>query len=229
MSIWYEVEEALEAIIDDYIRVNHLISLFQDDKARLKGLKKMGLQNGVVLELGSGPGNFTKMLDSVVDGQIICLDYSRKMIAHARKGEFKDRSHHIRGIFERLPIRSSSTKCVTASYALRDSKDKPTMYEEIGRILKNKGSLTIIDIGKPDNPIIQQVFSLYIKYIVPLIAGLATRHGYKNPWSILFQTYQLLPINKDLQRLIENLVGPTESNKMALGGLIILSAMKKAR
>ena len=58
MTVWHEVENALEAIIQDYTRVNHLISLFQDDKARHTGLKKAGHQTGTALELGSGPGNY---------------------------------------------------------------------------------------------------------------------------------------------------------------------------
>ena len=97
MTVWHEVEDALEAIIQDYTRVNHLISLFQDDKARLAGLRKTGHQTGTALELGSGPGNFTNMLKPRVDGQIVCLDYSDKMIAHAKKDQNGNRVHHIRG------------------------------------------------------------------------------------------------------------------------------------
>jgi len=157
MTVWHEVEDALEAIIQDYIRVNHLISLFQDDKARHTGLKKAGHQTGTALELGSGPGNFTRMLKPIVDGQIVCLDYSDKMIAHAIKSRNGVRVHHIRGIFERLPIRTGSITLTGAAYALRDSTDKPRTYSEIGRALKPGGRLIVIDIGKPDNQLIRGV------------------------------------------------------------------------
>jgi len=226
MTVWYEMEEALEAIIQDYTRVNHLISLFQDDKARLAGLRKADHQKGTALELGSGPGNFTRMLKPRVDGQIVCLDYSDKMIAHATKSRNGNRVHHIRGIFERLPIRTGSITLTGAAYALRDSTDKPRTYSEIGKALKTGGKLIVIDIGKPDNPIIRGVFSLYMRHIVPIIAGLATKYGHRNPWSILYQTYELLPPNKDLQHLIETKIGPTETFELALGGLIVASTEK---
>lgn len=226
MTVWHEVEDALEAIIQDYIRVNHLISLFQDDKARHTGLRKAGHQTGTALELGSGPGNFTRMLKNTVDGQIVCLDYSNKMIAHALKSRNGNRTHHIRGIFERLPIRTGSITLTSAAYALRDSTDKPRTYSEIGRALKPGGKLIVIDIGKPDNPIIRGIFSLYMRYIVPIIAGLTTKYGHRNPWSILYQTYKLLPPNKDLQHLIETKIGPVETNELVLGGLIVASADK---
>jgi demethylmenaquinone methyltransferase/2-methoxy-6-polyprenyl-1,4-benzoquinol methylase len=226
MTVWNDVEEALEAIIQDYTRVNHLISLFQDDKARLAGLRKVGNQTGTVLELGSGPGNFTRMLEPRVDGQIICLDYSDKMIAHSKKSRNGNRVHHIRGIFERLPIRTGSITLTGAAYALRDSTDKPRTYSEIGKILKQGGKLIVIDIGKPDNQLIRGVFSIYIRHIVPIIAGLATKYGLRNPWRILYQTYELLPPNKDLLHLIETKIGSAETTEMALGGLIVLSADK---
>jgi len=226
MTVWHEVEDALEAIIQDYIRVNHLISFNQDDKARLTGIRKAGRQTGTALELGSGPGNYTQMLKPIVDGQIVCLDYSDKMIAHAKKREHGDRPHYIRAIFERLPIRADTITLATAAYALRDSTDKPTTYSEIGRILKPGGRLVVIDIGKPDNPLIQGVLSIYIRHIVPIIAGLATEHGRVNPWSILHKTFQLLPPNKELRQLIEEKVGPTEIAEPSLGGLIVASADK---
>jgi demethylmenaquinone methyltransferase/2-methoxy-6-polyprenyl-1,4-benzoquinol methylase len=226
MTVWHEVEDALEAIIQDYTRVNHLISLFQDDKARHTGIKKAGHQTGTALELGSGPGNFTRMLESIVDGQIVCLDYSDKMIAHAIKSRNGNRVHHIRGIFERLPIRTGSITLAGAAYALRDSTDKPRTYSEIGSALKPGGRLIVIDIGKPDNQLIRGVFSIYMKHIVPIIAGLTTKYGHRNPWSILYKTYELLPPNKDIKRLIENNVGPTETIKPSLGGLIVASAHK---
>jgi demethylmenaquinone methyltransferase/2-methoxy-6-polyprenyl-1,4-benzoquinol methylase len=227
MAIWHEVENALEAIIDDYIRVNHLISFFQDDRARLIGLKKVGHQTGTALELGSGPGNFTEMLKPIVDGEIICLDYSTKMIAHARSDEHGKRAHHIRAIFERIPIRTGSITLTGAAYALRDSTDKSRAYSEISEILKPGGKLVVIDIGKPNNPIIRRVFSLYMRYLVPIIAGLATEHGHINPWSILYKTYQLLPPNKALQHLIENTIGPVETTEPSLGGLLIMLASKR--
>jgi len=227
MTVWHEVEDALEAIIQDYIRVNHYISLFQDDKARHAGLRKAGHQTGTTLELGSGPGNFTRMLKPIVDGQIVCLDYSGKMIAHAKKSLNGNRVHHIRGIFERLPIRTGSITLAGAAYALRDSTDKPRTYHEIGRTLKPGGRLVVIDIGKPDNPLIRGVFSLYMRHIVSIIAGLATEHGHRNPWSILYQTYELLPPNKNLQHLIEKKIGPAETTELALGGLIVASADKR--
>jgi demethylmenaquinone methyltransferase/2-methoxy-6-polyprenyl-1,4-benzoquinol methylase len=226
MTVWREVEDALEAIISDYVRVNHYISLFQDDKARLIGLKQVGTQEGIILELGSGPGNFTEMIEPITNGQVVCLDYSDKMLTHAKKRQI-NQAHFIRAIFERLPIKENSISLAAAAYALRDSTDKPRTYSEINNALKSGGRVLVIDIGKPDNPIVQIVFSLFMRYIVPIIAGLVTKYGYRNPWSVLYQTYELLPPNRSLKMLLEKFVGPSETIMMAMGGLIIASATKE--
>ncbi|MGD2142726.1 MAG: class I SAM-dependent methyltransferase [Candidatus Bathyarchaeota archaeon] len=226
MAIWWEVEDALEAIIDDYEKVNHVISFFQDDKTRILGLKKIGTKESVVLELGSGPGNFTQMIRTENNGEIICLDYSEKMINRAREKNNIKRVSFVRGIFEKLPIRGEIIDHTISAYALRDSKKKVMTYGEIGRVLREHGKLILIDIGKPNNRIIQGFFSLYMRFLVPIMAGLAAGYGFRNPWSILYKTYELLPSNQGLRVLMNNNIGRAEVMEISFGGLVVAVAEK---
>jgi ubiquinone/menaquinone biosynthesis C-methylase UbiE len=61
---------------------------------------------------------------------------------------------------------------------------------------------------------------------VPVLGGLVSGYGYKNPWSILYQTYDLLPINETLKIMIEKYIGYTEIDELAFGGLVIASSKK---
>ncbi|TRO56306.1 methyltransferase domain-containing protein, partial [Candidatus Bathyarchaeota archaeon] len=155
MTVWNEVEDALEKIIDDYEKVNHVISLFQDDRSRLIGLNKIGHLEGTALELGSGPGNYSRLISGFNDGPLICLDYLAKMHEAAHRRNHDLDHHYIRGVFEALPIRESSIGFVTAAYALRDSLDKPKAISEACNSIQPDGRFLLIDIGKPDNPIIR--------------------------------------------------------------------------
>lgn len=223
-NVWTEVEDALEAIIDEYERVNHIISLYQDDKLRINGLMKVGPQDGVGLELGPGPGNFTEMLINFIRGPLICLDYSDKMLSVARSRNIC--AGFIRGIFEVLPFRKEVLSYVSAAYALRDSTDKKRSLEEIKRTLRNGGKLLIIDIGKPNNSVIRCFFSLYMRFIVPIIGGLATHNGYRNPWRLLYKTYELLPMNRELERMMRSTLGYSELEERVFGGLMVATAEK---
>jgi demethylmenaquinone methyltransferase/2-methoxy-6-polyprenyl-1,4-benzoquinol methylase len=226
LTVWREVEDALEAIIDEYERVNHVISFFQDDRVRLRGLEKAGPQGGLGLELGSGPGNFTKKLRGFVGDYLICLDYSDQMLSVAKARNEAEDLGFVRGVFGALPFRRAAITFVGAAYALRDSKDKMKVLEEVREILRDEGKLLVIDIGKPNNSIVRGVLSLYMRYIVPLLGGLMTHHGYRNPWSLLYKTYELLPVNGELEKLIVRVLGHAEVEERAFGCLIVATAMK---
>ncbi|RLI08987.1 hypothetical protein DRO42_05335 [Candidatus Bathyarchaeota archaeon] len=226
VTVWREVEDALEAIIEEYERVNHVISFLQDDRARWRGLEMIGSQEGVGLELGSGPGNFTSILRTRVDGFLVCLDYSAEMLSVARARVGRDGVGFVRGIFEALPFRSRTVTFAAASYALRDSVDKDAVLGEVSRILRGGGRFLVVDIGKPDNPLVRGFFSLYMRYGVPILAGLATGYGYRNPWSTLYKTYALLPTNRELLEALRSAFGSARLEERAFGGLVVAVADK---
>jgi demethylmenaquinone methyltransferase/2-methoxy-6-polyprenyl-1,4-benzoquinol methylase len=226
IMIWNEVIEALDSIIDDYERVNHLISFHQDDKARVKGLKKASPIHGVALELGSGPGNYSAMIQEHIDGDLACLDFSGKMHAAARGRNRGLNHHYVRGIFEALPFRTGAIGFATAAYALRDSLDKETSFSEAHRVLESGGKFLLVDIGKPDNIILRTGMSAYMRMMVPLIGTLAGGKRPNNPWSILFDTFKLLPTNGELREMITRIFGSAEMDEPSLGGLVVLVSEK---
>jgi len=224
--IWNEVIEALDSIIDDYERVNHLISFYQDDKARVRGLEKASPLHGVALELGSGPGNYSALIQEHIDGQLVCLDFSGKMHAAARERNSGLNHHYVRGIFEVLPFRTEAIGFVTAAYALRDSLDKETSFSEAHRVLEGGGKFLLVDIGKPDNVALRTGMSAYMRMMVPLIGALAGGKRTNNPWSILFDTFKLLPTNGELRRMISGIFNSADMDELSLGGLVVLVSEK---
>lgn len=229
MTVWYEVEDALEGIIKDYEKVNHVISLFQDDKNRRKGLRMVGEVEGTALELGCGPGNYSRMIESVHTGQLVCLDYSDKMLSVARNRNRLLGLNYVRGVFEALPFRSGAFQFVTAAFALRDTLDKPRAYHEVSSVLAVNGAFLLIDIGKPDNRLIRGFMGIFMRFIVPVMGGLTAGYGHRNPWGILYTTYKYLPSNCDLRSLITKNIGETRASEDLLGGLLIAVAHKVNR
>ena len=226
MTVWNEVEDALEKIIDDYEKVNHVISLYQDDRSRLIGLNKIGYIEGTALELGSGPGNYSRLISRFNDGPLICLDYLAKMHIAAYKRNHDLDHHYIRGVFEALPIRESSIGFVTAAYALRDSLDKPKAISEACRTIRVEGRFLLIDIGKPDNLIFRGFMSVFMRYAVPVLGGLVAGYGYDNPWSKLYLTYKRLPTNNELVSIISDNVKVLDRIEKILGALVIIVGKK---
>jgi demethylmenaquinone methyltransferase/2-methoxy-6-polyprenyl-1,4-benzoquinol methylase len=228
-AVWFEVEEALEAIIDRYEKVNHVISLFQDEKARRVGLETMGSLQGVGLELGSGPGNFTREILRSLDGFLLGLDYSGRMLGSARSRVRSQRLGLVRAVFGYLPIRPGSLCFVAAAFALRDSVDKERVMTDVSLALGAKGKFLIVDVGKPDNPFVEGLFRMYMRFIMPILAGLVGREGYRNPWRMLFETYRILPQNRDILRMLTHNLGSARMRKMTQGALAVFLAEKGIR
>ena len=226
MTVWYEVEDALEQIIADYEKVNHVISAFQDDRSRLIGLNKLGYHQGTALELGSGPGNYSKLISSFNDGPLVCLDYLGKMHKAAKRRNQGLNHHYIRGVFEALPIRESSIGFVTAAYALRDSLDKPRAISEACKTIRPGGRFLLIDIGKPDDPIIRGFMTLFMRFIVPVLGGLVAGYSYRNPWSKLYLTFAELPLNDSLVSIVDKNIRVMDRIEKILGALVIILGSK---
>lgn len=225
--VWKEVIEALDSIIDDYERVNHLISFQQDDKIRKKGLDSVEPVEGVSLELGSGPGNYSRMIEERIKSNLVCLDYSLKMHETALSRN-KDLMHHyIRGVFEALPIRNDTVGFLTSAYALRDSLDKETSFNEAHRVLRSHGKFLLVDIGKPDNLILRAGMTVYMRLLVPLIGLVAGGKRSDNPWRILYDTFIQLPSNRELEKLVSSIFGSSEMTEYSLGGLVTLVSTKQ--
>jgi len=60
-----------------------------------------------------------------------------------------------------------------------------------------------------------------MQYIVPILGGLTSGYGYRNPWSILYKTYDLLPENRDFLDMIERTLGQAKLEELAFGSLIV--------
>lgn len=228
VTVWNEVVSALEQIIEEYEKVNHAISLFQDDRNRLIGLNKIGCSEGAALELGSGPGNYSRMISRFHDGYLICLDFSDKMLVTSRYRNKDLVNHYVRGVFEALPIRDGSISFVASAYALRDSLYKPLVIKEACDTLATGGKFLLIDVGKPDNRIIQGFMSVYMRYFVPVIGGLTAGYGYRNPWSKLYKTFEKLPPNKNLMAIVETHLVDVGLVEKILGAFVIIWGTKPA-
>ena len=137
-------------------------------------------------------------------------------------------NHYVRGVFEALPIREGSISFVTSAYALRDSLYKPLVIKEACDSLATGGKFLLIDIGKPDNRIIQGFMSFYMRYFVPIMGGLTAGYGYRNPWSKLYNTFEKLPPNKSLTAIVETHLADVGLVEKILGALVNNSGTKPA-
>ena len=112
-------------------------------------------RGGALLELGSGPGRFTRMMRTPPRRSVIALDLSRAALRSARRRNPSSPAalapvHWIHGAGECLPLRSRSVASVVAlgnivSFAATDG---PLLLREVSRVLGRRG-LLVADFATP--------------------------------------------------------------------------------
>ena len=225
-SYWGEVLDVLRDIIPVYDKVNSYISLGKDKEHRTRGIKGRIKAGDRILDAGSGFGNMSKTASQVVDGKIHITLYDPLIPMLQQTSKFFDEKPNlVSGVFEHIPFQSDEFDAVLCGYSLRDAINLRIAISEIHRILKKDGRFIIVDLGKPDEPIIRLGVSFYLRVIVPIIALIAGgRLGLK--FATLYGTYKRWPQNKKLESLLLEKFSKVEFEKDLMGGAIMVAAYK---
>lgn len=225
-SYWGEVLDVLEKIIPVYDKVNSLISLGRDSEFRQRGIRGRVHPGDHVLDAGSGFGNMSKTASKICDDNINITLYDplRPMLKNTSR-LFSTTPVLACGVFEHIPFRDEKFDAVLTGYSLRDAINLRIAISEIHRVLKKDGRFVIVDLGKPDNPVIRAGVSFYLRAILPILAVIGGgRLGLK--FATLYGTYKLWPQNKKLESLLLERFSRVEFEKGMLGGAIMVAAYK---
>ena len=225
-SYWGEVLDVLEKIIPVYDKVNSMISLGRDSEFRQRGIKGRVHPGDHILEAGSGFGNMSKTASRICNNNvnITLYDPLRPMLKNTSR-LFSTTPVLTCGVFEHIPFRDEKFDAVLTGYSLRDAINLRIAISEIHRVLKKNGRFVIVDLGKPDNPVIRAGVSFYLRAVLPILAVIGGgKLGLK--FATLYGTYKLWPQNKKLELLLLERFSRVEFEKGMLGGAIMVAAYK---
>ena len=131
------------------------------------------LQPGeTVLDLGSGPGFDCFLAARRVgkNGRVIGVDMTHEMLLrareNARKGGYTNVEFRL-GEIEHLPVADRSVDVILSNCVINLSTDKPQVFREAFRVLKQGGRLMISDIVllKPLPDFLQRSMAAYVECI----------------------------------------------------------------
>ena len=105
----------------------------------------------VVLDLGSGAGIDLLLAGRKVGptGRVIGVDMTDEMIAKARENIAASGLTNVevrKGIIEALPVDTASVDWVISNCVINLSPEKPRVFREIARVLKQGGTMVVSDI-----------------------------------------------------------------------------------
>ncbi len=178
-SEWQGVVDSLEGIGADYERVNSLMTFGLVDKWRRK-VASLANEDDVVLEIGSGPGYFTRHLRS---STIYCLEPSMDFANSAKGMLDMSRVMLLQGVAEKIPLADGSVDKVFCVFSFRDFYDRPAALAEISRVLKAGGEIIVADVARPESGPLAKMLELHFRALVPVLARVAMSPSSKEVWA----------------------------------------------
>lgn len=153
------------------------------------------------------------------------IDFSPAMLAEARR-----KSSGTENIIWKeadamhLPFPDNTFAAVCISFGLRNTPDYHQVLNEMKRVAVAGGSIYCLDSFIPDNTYVRGFYTLYFKYIMPLLGG---GKKYRTEYTWLYTSTQKFLRKKELIALYEHLglTHITQTSRM-FGACILVQGIK---
>jgi demethylmenaquinone methyltransferase/2-methoxy-6-polyprenyl-1,4-benzoquinol methylase len=182
-----KVREMFTEIAPRYDFLNHLLSLELDRVWRARTARRLRpilqRRDARVLDLCCGTGDLAFALASSGPAQVIGADFSHAMLvrantktsAHARGAKSKAAAVP-QAFFEadalRLPFADASFDLVASAFGFRNLANYESGLKEIRRVLKQGGTLAILEFTEPPPGLAGDLYRWYCRKVLPKIGGL---------------------------------------------------------
>lgn len=213
------VRSMFDSIAPRYDLVNRLMTFRMDVGWRRTTLESLALRPGsTVLDLACGTGDFCVELEQA-GHRPVGVDLSYGMLAAARTG-----SPLVQGDLLKLPIADGSVDAAVCGFALRNLVELEPFFAELARVVRPGGRIALLDVSRPDNPVVRWGHGLYFNRAVPLIGGLLSD---RSAYSYLPKSVSYLPPPEEMVSMLAS-VGLVDADRrqLSLGITQLLTATR---
>ncbi len=181
-------------IANNYDLTNHVISLGLDILWRKKFARLLEGRTRIA-DICCGSGAMIPLLE----GRILAgLDFTRAMLSIAAK---HPGVRLVEGDAQKIPFASGTFDAAVIVYSIRNIPDVPAALREVQRILSPGALFGILDFGVPERKILQKLYLLYFKTIMPFIGSFVARD--KSSYHYFVNSVLRFPKRKQFLELLE--------------------------
>jgi len=176
------VRRMFDSIAPYYVLLNHILSFGMDFSWRRKLAGSINKEKKLqLLDLATGTGDLLVSLlkrnNNITNA--VGLDISENMLKLCRKELVKqklyDRATLILADAAHTGLFGESFDVVTMGFGIRNTHNVSKTLQEIHRLLKQDGTVLILEFSLPPNWIIRKLYLLYLRNFVPLLGRLLSR------------------------------------------------------
>ncbi len=206
-----QVRAMFDAIASRYEFVNKLMTFGLDSRWRRRAVADLRLPpSSVVLDIAAGTGDFTRELNR--QGQrAVATDLSYGML-HAGR-QLRNR---VQADASQLPFRTKSFDGITCGYALRNFTDLASAFDEMARVTRPGGRLSLLEVAEPASGLLRTGFRIWFRRVVPFIGSLVSdRAAYR----YLPQSTAYLPTSSEIVAMLNRSGFTAVNHRRVMGGL----------
>jgi demethylmenaquinone methyltransferase/2-methoxy-6-polyprenyl-1,4-benzoquinol methylase len=200
-----------DAIASRYELVNKLMTFGLDARWRRRAVVDLRLPRAsVVLDVAAGTGDFTREL-ARQGHRAVATDLSFGML---RAG--KEMNDRVQADASSLPFRAGGFDGVTCGYALRNFSDLAAAFDEMARVTRPGGRLSLLEVCEPRSGIWRAGFRVWFRRIVPFIGSLASDRA---AYHYLPESTAYLPSSDEVVRMLNQSGFSAVNHRRIMGGL----------
>jgi demethylmenaquinone methyltransferase / 2-methoxy-6-polyprenyl-1,4-benzoquinol methylase len=161
------VRSLFDTISGRYDLVNRVMTFGMDGGWRRRAVGALRLPGeAFVLDLACGTGDLCQELQR--NGyRAVGFDFSHGMLTAATTS-----APLVEADVLRLPLRDGAADGATCGFALRNVVDLGAFFAELGRVVRKRGRVVLLDASEPENPVMRVGHGVYFRHVVPRIGAL---------------------------------------------------------
>jgi len=170
-----------DSIAHSYDRLNHSLSLGIDRLWRRRVTRMAErMKAHHVLDIATGTGDMAIALARLAcTEKITGGDFSDNMLAIARQKasrlRYCDKIEFRREDALGLSMPDDSFDLVTVAFGARNFADLEKGLSEMHRVTRNGGSVAVLELTIPANPVVKAFYRLYLHGILPIVGRIASK------------------------------------------------------
>lgn len=226
-----QVEEMFDNIAPSYDKLNHRLSWNIDRGWRRKAISQLAPhQPQQILDIATGTGDFAIMAAQMLKPQrLVGADISEGMMA---VGAEKVKALGLQDIISfvkedclSLSFDDETFDAVTAAFGIRNFADLDRGLQEMCRVLKPGGHLSIVELTTPVKFPMKQLFWVYSHTVLPLYGRLVSKD--KSAYKYLTKTIEAFPQGERMMEILKQAgFSETAFHRLTFGICTLYTAIK---
>lgn len=228
-----QISKMFNSIAPYYDLLNRTLSLGIDISWRKKLIKSVSLHHpGYLLDIATGTADVAIMMAEKIPAakRIIGLDISVEMLAI---GNQKIRKKNLASVIsleegdsENLRFEDNTFDAVTVAFGVRNFENPLKGLQEINRVLKPGGILSVLEFSKPRIFPFKQLYNFYFRNILPAVGRITSKDP--KAYTYLYESVQAFPDRDNFMRLLREAgFEPQSFQELTLGICCIYPGLKK--